>query len=168
MAGEIKHENPILIGVSFGGIMVQEMSKFVNAKQVIIISSVKSNTEFPKRFKFIGMSNIYKLFPTKFMTNFERYSKFFIGKTLQKKAENYKRYFTERNKTYLEWSIENVLKWQQVIPNDFVIHIHGTDDSVFPIKYIQNAIEIPNGNHAMIITKAKEISEILNNKMIIT
>jgi len=27
---EIKHENPVLIGVSFGGMIVQEMSRFIN------------------------------------------------------------------------------------------------------------------------------------------
>jgi hypothetical protein len=38
---KIKHENPVLIGVSFGGILVQEMSKHLNAHKVLIISSVK-------------------------------------------------------------------------------------------------------------------------------
>ena len=40
MCNEIKHENPILIGVSFGGVMVQEMSKIINTKKVFIISLV--------------------------------------------------------------------------------------------------------------------------------
>ncbi|MDO8317217.1 MAG: alpha/beta hydrolase, partial [Flavobacterium sp.] len=48
---KIKHEHPILIGVSFGGILVQEMSKYVDARKVIIISSVRCNSEFPRRLK---------------------------------------------------------------------------------------------------------------------
>jgi esterase/lipase len=49
MTKQIKHENPVLIGVSFGGILVQEMSTLIPTKKTIIISSVKSNKEFPAR-----------------------------------------------------------------------------------------------------------------------
>ncbi len=163
MAADVTHENPVLIGVSFGGILVQEMSKFIDTNKLIIISSVKSKNEFPKRFKFANTSKIYKLFPTSIITNFDDYSKFFIGKYLRKKAENYKRYLTVRDKTYIEWSIHNVLNWKQEIPTKNILHIHGTKDNVFPIKYIHNCEEIVDGDHAMIILKAKQISEIINN-----
>jgi uncharacterized membrane protein YbjE (DUF340 family) len=33
---KIKHENPVLIGVSFGGILVQEMSKHLNASKYLL------------------------------------------------------------------------------------------------------------------------------------
>lgn len=166
MVEDIKHPNPILVGVSFGGIIVQEMSKFVDAKKIIIISSVKSNKEFPKRFKFASVSNIYKLFPTTIISNFENYTKFFIGKYLRKKAENYTRYLTVRDKTYIKWSIQNVLNWQQEISSENIFHIHGAKDKVFPIKYIQNSVHIADGDHAMIIVKAKKISEIMNKYLI--
>ena len=45
----INGKNIILIGVSFGGILVQEISKIIKSKKVIIISSVKSNKELPLR-----------------------------------------------------------------------------------------------------------------------
>ena len=37
---KIKHDNITLIGVSFGGVVVQEMAKHINVKRLIIISSV--------------------------------------------------------------------------------------------------------------------------------
>lgn len=48
IAAKIKQPNPVLIGVSFGGILVQEMAKYIDVRKVIIISSVKSNLEFPQ------------------------------------------------------------------------------------------------------------------------
>ena len=87
MTDEIKHSNPVLVGVSFGGVIVQEMSKFMEAQKIIIISSVKSKEELPKRFKIAAKSKIYKLFPTKIVTNFENYAKYFVGKNLEKKAK---------------------------------------------------------------------------------
>ena len=37
MTKKIVHENPVLIGVSFGGILVQEMASFITVRKVIII-----------------------------------------------------------------------------------------------------------------------------------
>jgi esterase/lipase len=165
MSEEIKHKKPVLVGVSFGGIIVQEMSKFMETKKIIIISSVKSKNELPKRFKIAAKSKIYKLFPTKIVTNFENYAKFFVGKTLEKKAKLYKKYLSERNKEYLKWSIHNAIHWNQENPLENIIHIHGTKDEIFPIKSIQNCIKIENGNHSMIIIKAKQISKIIDKSL---
>ena len=59
---KITKPDPVLIGVSFGGILVQEMAQFITARKVIIISSVKNNLEFPKRLKVIKATKAYKLF----------------------------------------------------------------------------------------------------------
>lgn len=165
MSDNIKHENVVLVGVSFGGIMVQEISKFVDTKKIFVVSSVKTNHEFPKRFKMASMSKIYKLFPTKIVSNFEDYAKFFLGKSLKKRAKIYKKYLSVRNEKYLKWSIHNVLHWKQEKPLENTLHIHGTKDHVFPIKNIVGAIEIQGGTHVMIITKAKQISKIIHESL---
>ena len=164
LCAKIQHRNPILIGVSFGGIIVQEMSKIIDCKKVIIISSVKNNKEFPKRFKLAQITKAYKLFPSKVISNIESYEHYFFNDYLKKRAELYKIYLSVRDKEYLQWAIYNVLHWKQEksIPN--IIHIHGKKDEVFPIKYIKNAIEVENGTHVMILNKAKTISEILKKE----
>ena len=64
MALQIKHKNPVLIGVSFGGIVAQEIAKHIETKKVIIISSIKSNNEMPKRMKIAKFTKLYKVLPT--------------------------------------------------------------------------------------------------------
>lgn len=165
MSENVKAKNPVLIGVSFGGIVIQEMSKFINAKKVIIISSVKTSNEFPKRYRFVKFTSAYKLFPTSVVTNFEAYAKFFIGKSLKKRADLYKKYLSVRGKTYLNWSMSNVLNWHQEKPLENIVHIHGTNDHIFPIKSIKNVIEIEGGTHNIILTKAKIISKIIDKTL---
>jgi esterase/lipase len=162
LSAKIKEENPVLVGVSFGGIMVQELAKFLNPRKVIIISSVKSPDELPGRFKFAKFTKIYKLFPIKVIENFEDYTKYFLGKTLKKKADLYKKYLYVRSKESLKWSIYTIIKWEQIKPIKNIIHIHGSADTIFPIKNIKNAIEIKEGTHIMILTKAKKISKIID------
>ena len=40
-----------------------------------------------------------------------------------------------------------------------IIHIHGDNDAVFPIKNIANCIAIKGGTHIMIISKYKWFNE---------
>lgn len=165
MSVEVQHKNAVLVGVSFGGIIVQEMSKFIDVKKIIIISSVKSKKELPKRFKIAAKSKIYKLFPTQIVTNFENYAKYFVGKSLEKKAKVYEKYLSVRGKTYIKWSIHNAINWRQDKPMENILHIHGTEDNIFPFKNIQNCIKIEGGNHSMIILKAKQISKIIHQSL---
>jgi len=164
MCDKITHKNPILVGVSFGGVMAQEISKLTESKRLIIISSIKTKHELPNRLKLAQKTKAYKLFPTKVVENIENYDAYFFTDYLKKRSELYKTYLSVRNATYLRWAIHNVLNWQQEIALENVIHIHGTKDEIFPIKNIQNTIEINNGTHIMILDKAKSISKILEEK----
>ncbi|REE79958.1 pimeloyl-ACP methyl ester carboxylesterase [Lutibacter oceani] len=161
MAQLVREENPVLIGVSFGGIMVQEMSKHLNAKKIILISSVKNRNELPKRLKVIQKTWVYKLFPSKSINNIEDFSKYAFGDFAKKRVKLYKEYLSVRNSNYLNWAIYNVLHWKQKKTLKNIIHIHGTEDHVFPIKHIKNCISIDKGTHVMILNKANTISKII-------
>lgn len=165
MCDDIVHEHPVLIGVSFGGMLVQEMSKCIDVSHTIIISSVKSHYELPNRFKLAKITKAYKLFPTWLVENFEEYTKYFFGDYLKKRAELYKMYLSVRDKRYMEWAIYNVLHWKQETPPKNLTHIHGTDDNVFPVKHIRDYQPIENGTHVMILMKAKSISQIICNTL---
>ena len=163
MAALVSEKNVVLVGVSFGGIMVQEMSKHVNAQKVIIISSVKSKNEFSKRLQILQKTKAYKLFPTKVVSNIEDFSTIMFGEFAKKRFELYKKYLSVRDELYLTWAIEHVLNWQQSDSLKNTIHIHGMNDHIFPIKNIKNCIPIENGTHIMILNKAKTISKILSD-----
>ena len=159
MAEKITASNPVLIGVSFGGILVQEMAAFLNPLKVIIISSVKSNIEFPRRMKIAKTTKAYKLIPTSIFSNMEKLSAFSFGKSIAHRLKLYERYLSVRDVHYLDWAIERIVLWDrtQVDPN--VIHIHGDADEVFPIQYIKNCIVVKGGTHIMILSKYKWLNE---------
>lgn len=162
----IKHKNPVLVGVSFGGILVQEISKLMAVQQVIIISSIKSDSEMPKRLKVLRKLGIYKLFPSHKLSKIDDFSKFEIHPKLKKKGELYNKYMSRRDEKYLNWAIRNVLFWKCDDSRADLIHIHGSKDEIFPIKHIKNCISIEGGTHAMIILKAKQISKIIENQLL--
>ena len=165
MAASVKEDMPVLIGVSFGGVLAQEMSKLFPTKKVIIISSLKKRSELPKRLKLLQKLGLYKLLPTRRISKIDDFSRFNFHQTVKRKAELYNRYMRVRNEKYLNWAIETVLHWKGDGNIQDLVHIHGTRDEIFPIKYIENCIPVENGTHAMIVTKAKKISEIIINSL---
>jgi hypothetical protein len=155
----VTHKNSVLIGVSFGGILVQEMSKLGDFKKVIIISSVKTKFELPKRMKIARITGAYRMIPTRLLSNVEALAKYAFGKTVTKRVELYKKYLSVSDKRYLDWAIKTVIFWDQkkALPN--VVHIHGEKDAVFPIKNISDFITVKGGTHIMIINKYKWFNE---------
>ena len=156
---DIKHTNCVLIGVSFGGVLVQEISKHIKYRKLIIISSVKTIHELPKHMLLAKVTKAYKLLPTKLATNIDAFAKYAFGSNVKKRLELYKRYLSVSDSKYLDWAIEQMVNWcqEEIIPS--IIHIHGENDAVFPIKNIENCITVKNGTHIMIINKYKWFNE---------
>jgi pimeloyl-ACP methyl ester carboxylesterase len=159
MATAINHPKPVLIGVSFGGVVVQEMAHFIDLRKLIIISSVKSRDEFPTRLKIARITKLYKLIPTRIMLSSDDLTKFAIGSKSRKRLELYQAFLHVRSASYLNWAIENMVCWQPKKPAQQPIHIHGDEDVIFPIKNIKNCHVIPGGTHIMLLNKGSKISK---------
>ncbi|WP_395053928.1 alpha/beta fold hydrolase [Flavobacterium sp.] len=155
MAENVKHKDAVLVGVSFGGILVQEMAQFLTLKKLIIVSSVKSNKELPRRMKLVKTTKAYKLLPTSLLANIELLVKYAFGNVIKQRLKLYERYLHMRNKDYLDWAIEQVICWERVEVDLNVIHIHGDEDEVFPSKNIKNFINVKGGTHLMILNRYK-------------
>lgn len=161
LAKEIVHKNPVLIGVSFGGMIVQELSKIITVQKIIVISSIKHSEEVPRHFIFMQRTRFYKLFPSGRISKLNGFPTFGLSRSLKRKMELYNKYLAIRDKIYLDWAVYHVLHWKKEESATNLVHIHGSKDEIFPAKYIKNSIIIEGGTHAMIITKAKKISQTL-------
>ena len=159
MIERIEYDNVVLLGVSFGGILVQEMSKYMKLRTLIVVSGVKSKHELPKRMKVMKFTKAYKLLPTQLVANIDVLAKYAFGETVTKRIELYKKYLSVNDKEYLDWAIENVIEWQQAEPNANAIYIHGDKDMVFPHSCKGDCIVIKGGSHIMIINKYKWFNE---------
>ncbi|GHC52884.1 alpha/beta hydrolase [Ulvibacter litoralis] len=168
MAAFVREPNSVLIGVSFGGVMVQEMASFLALRKLIIISSVKRRKELPTRLKVVKKTLAYKLVPTSLVLSANDLTRFAIGPKTEKRLRLYQEYLHVRDKQYLDWAIENMVCWQRKVVDPAVVHIHGDSDVVFPVKNIENSIQIPGGTHIMILNKgsviSKKIIEVIENK----
>lgn len=156
---DIKHENIVLLGVSFGGVLVQEMSKHIKLRKLFVVSSIKTKQEMPRRLKVLRATKAYKLLPIQLLANVDLLAKFAFGETVTKRVQLYKKYLSVNDKKYLDWAIKEMVCWDQNEAIPETIHIHGDADLVFPHHYVGECITVKGGTHIMIINKYKWFNE---------
>lgn len=161
MAKRIQHPQAVLVGVSFGGVVVQEMSRYLDLRKLVIISSVKTRKEMPRRLHYARMTGAYYLIPTRTVLSAKDLRRFAIGPRTKKRLAIYQEYLSVRNKYYLDWAIRNMVCWKRTQADPEVIHIHGDHDLIFPLKNITDARVVQEGTHVMIINKGRVISDLL-------
>jgi len=159
LADQVKHDNVVLLGVSFGGVVVQEMAQFLSLKRLIIVSSVKCQRELPRRMRYASRSRLFKILPTSLVNHVDLLGKLAIGDFAKKRVELYKKYLSVTDTRYLDWAIENMVCWDKREPMQEIVHIHGDKDEIFPFKYIEGCITVPGGTHVMIINRFRWFNE---------
>mgnify|MGYP001497347126 FL=1 len=158
---KIDQPDPILIGVSFGGILIQEVSKYLNYKKIVIISSIKTNEELPISMKMAKKTKIHKILPFKWINNIDKLALFAFGDGIKKKVKLYQKYLSYKDPNYLKWAMDCIVNWDQKEIIKEIIHIHGKKDNVFPVKNLFGRVYLIEGNHAIIITRANQINKLL-------
>ena len=157
---KVTHTNAVLVGVSFGGIIAQEMNLVHDFRKIIIISSVKTRQELPLHLQLAGKTKVYKLIPTSFFAqNIDLLSKYAFGTPIVKRLDLYKQYLSITDKRYLDWAIKQVVSWNQKMSDPNLVHIHGDKDLIFPIENIIDSIVVKGGTHIMILNKYKWMNE---------
>lgn len=162
ISGQIKSENPILIGLSFGGIIATEISKIMKVEKLILISSLKTQYEIPKLYRLAGKLRLHQMIPYSMLKNDHFLNRWLFGVIGKRDRDLFKKVLADTDMNYLKWAINTIVNWKnkQLHPNLF--HIHGTNDKILPINKSGKVIAIENGGHLMVLTKAKQVSEALH------
>ncbi len=159
MAEKVTRPNPVLVGVSFGGMLAQEMAGYLQPRKTIIISSIKCRSEMPRRLLVARYTRLHKLLPTGIISNVEVLARLAFGDPVKKRLQLYERYLAVRDKTYLDWALDRIVHWERDTPIPGLVHIHGDCDSVFPMAHIGPCIRVPGGTHTMILHRHRWLNE---------
>lgn len=166
MRAEINEENPVLMGLSFGGMLCIEISKQIPVQKIIIISSVKSYQELPLWMKAVGHLKLNKIAPIrsnhKLSLSLQNH---FLGITTKEEKEIVAVSRKKHNTSYVQWAVDKVVNWKNNWQHPAIFHIHGDKDRMFPVKRIKPTYTIKNGGHFMIMNRAAEVSVFINQSL---
>lgn len=145
-----------ILGVSFGGIVAIELAKICKPEKLILVSSIETDDQLPLKYLDylkIGLLNLIDALikPPRFVLGYLFGAK---NKKLRYQIIN------DTNPKFIKWALLQIVLWKNQSNQFKPFRIHGSNDKLFPLK--GQAIQIENGGHFMIVDKAAEISEIIN------
>lgn len=162
---QITTTKPILIGLSFGGLVAVEVAKQIETEKVILIASAKTKKEIPFYYRFAGQLGLQKLLPTRLLKNPNFITNWFFGTTSNFDKQILKQILIDTDPTFLKWSIDKVARWTNQTPTKNIFHIHGTNDRILPLNFVSCNSTIKNGGHLMTLNKAEEVNQILRQQI---
>jgi pimeloyl-ACP methyl ester carboxylesterase len=154
-----RDEQHILIGLSLGGIMATEIAKLTSPVNTIIFGSVPTHKQLPPWFKYAAKIKLHRLIHPSFV----KLSATVKHSLFTKGAENRKflrQLIRDGDNRFIYWGMDAVMKWRnEEIPAN-LIHIHGSNDEVFPIRYVKPAYVL-KGGHLLVFHHANEVNKLL-------
>lgn len=163
MATQIHEQEPILIGLSFGGMLVSEISQQIPIRKGFLISSAKNKNELPDLSAIITFLLQHGLVPFNLfkIPNRVLFEKF--GATTDDEKKLLSDILKDTQSDYLRAAFKVILQWNSTSMPQHSIHIHGTHDRIIDPTYVHPNYWIQDGSHMMIWNRSKEIADIITD-----
>lgn len=162
---QITTENPLIIGLSFGGIMASEVAKQIKTEKIILIASAKTKFEIPFYFRFFGMLGLHKFLPTNLLKSSNFITNWFFGTGNKVEKKLLKQILRDTDPLFLKWALDKVATWKNKIPADNIFQIHGDSDKILPLAFVKPNSIIENGGHLMTLNKADVLNKIIQQEL---
>lgn len=166
LSSQVIHSDPVLLGVSFGGMLATEMAKTLSVKKVIIVSSCKVRAELPAYMRAAGRVGLHKALPFWAVTQNKHLNRL-IFDTRSREEELYlkRMMLADTNIQFIKRSVNMILNWRNTEKPSSLVHIHGDSDKLLLPGPVHPDYWVKNGGHFMIWNMADQISEILNDEL---
>lgn len=161
MAERITEPDPVIIGLSFGGMMAIEIAKLIPVKKLILISSAKGKQELPPYFTICSHIPFHKILPLRIMSMNEKAMFYIFGTRTAEQKKNLVSIINNSITGFNKWAIDRIVNWNNNKLPANLTHIHGNADKLLPYQFVKADYTIDNGGHFMIVNQAKEISVLL-------
>jgi pimeloyl-ACP methyl ester carboxylesterase len=158
---EIPEEHPIIVGISFGGMLATEIARTDESIRAIIISSNKTSAEFPSYLRSLRFFPFYKWLPGGMIKSSARIIKWFMASKGKAQKKLLLQIIRDTDMNFIRWAIPAIINWRNIECPANVVHIHGTNDRILPCSRVKADYIIKGGTHAMPLYKVREISELL-------
>lgn len=164
MARAIDPSQPfILVGYSFGAVVMQEMTRFLQPEKCIVLSSFKRPEEIPPLFKAVHRTNLARRMPMQVYESTDFITGAFNHLMFHASNEQFARFMTQTDPVYIRWAVDRITAWTPANRARHLYHIHGTQDQIFPYERLQDVFPVEGGDHLMVFKQADTVSSILDS-----
>lgn len=162
LSEQITSDRPIIVGLSFGGLIAIEVAKQIPTEKVILLSSVKKKSEIPLYFKLFRALPIHRIFPFKSSLRAVYWLVYWLfSPEGPDQRQLLKNILIDTDPHFLKWALHRVVIWKNQDVPDSVVHVHGMRDHIFPLCFVFPDYAIEDCGHLMVMNRAEEISNLL-------
>lgn len=159
---DIKQED-IIVGLSFGGMVAQQIAQILNSEFIILISSFRTKNDLKILFNKSLNLKLHKLIPEfkppiidELIANYLN-----SGSSLSKPV--LKEMIEQTDLKLMKWSIEKIYEQEsQLAENVKKYNLIGNKDKIVKTWKNETTFIIENGSHFMVFDKAVEVSNFIN------
>lgn len=157
---QITDTNPVLLGLSLGGMIVVEIAKLIPTTRIISLSSVVTFDEFPVYYKIAGKLKLNVILPVYALSQGNRFMYWLFGVFKSDDKAVLDAVLADLDKRFLTWALHAILNWKNDVVPIGLRRIHGTNDKVLPIlSDVRYDVTIKEGSHLMLLDKDERVSQ---------
>ena len=147
-----------------GGMLAVELCKFLKPEKVVLISTTKTESEFPWYFRLNRWHPLWRIIPAFLLKWCAIRFRFVLGKINGESLKLFKDMIWESDNYYFRWSIWQLCKRDNdYLPEEF-IHLHGNKDRLLPLRYVKGEVAIiEGGTHWMVMNRAEEVAQLIQD-----
>jgi len=158
-----KGPNPLVfIGHSFGGVLVQELHRLVQAYKLVLISSIHSPQELPFQLRLLKYTRLHRLIRTDVLKGSLWIWGGKHGYDTPELQALFRQSAGQLSHYYFRWAVEQIVCWTTVPTPCTILRIHGTEDKTFPFQRIGGATAIEKGDHLAVCKHGPLISKLID------
>lgn len=154
-----------IIGISFGGMIAIELNKILTPEKIVLISSATSKSDIPLIFRIFGRTGLLNLTPDFLMKPPSFLAYYFFGVSEPQFKGVLKQILADTDIDFLRWATNQITKWDNSDRPTNMLRIHGSDDRLLNFNKSERVIVIPNAGHFMVMNRADELSQYLNQEL---
>jgi|694.fasta_scaffold35553_7 pimeloyl-ACP methyl ester carboxylesterase len=160
LLSSVRTDEPhVLVGVSMGGMVAQELAVLTNPQKVVLISSWTGPHEWPRHVRFGARFGVHRV-----IREWTMRAAWPVKRVMDPREGAVDRLLWDMAMKQSARQLRNgtaaIMRWNGSPWKGPVVRIHGDKDIVTPLRFPVDHV-VKSGQHVMVLTKAEEVSQLL-------
>lgn len=158
-------DRPLFVGgVSFGGMIAQEVSRHVPAAGLVLIATCLSNRGLPLPYRWAcSIARHFPLWSINLAKPVIPRVRILMGITRDQHVEWFANMIADTDAAFLRWCLGAIADWEGAGAHGLpVVHVHGDHDLVVPAAWGHPTHLIPHAGHVCNVTHPTEVNAIID------
>ena len=156
------NKDDTIAGLSFGGLLAQEIARILNHNIVILISSFRDTHDLRPLYQIGLKSGLYRLAPNFRVPIIDEIIAYNLNSQNQESKPILREMLEQTNYELLKWSLQKIAELPLKSHEGFIAHnIIGNNDKILRTWKNEYTTIIQGGSHFMVYEKANEVTEVI-------